>query len=160
VFNFMHYKVTIKKLKEGSMKKHLLIGSAIIVLLLCVAVTPTLAQSNGKCTIWYWDWTGSGSSFTGPAYLWLDSNGTFINDFSETGTWNEFDGSRYLIFDDAPYSFWSGKKTRGFMYDTDGTTTPGTLPGLWYSKGTNKKNCDWTTGVKALRDGPSMNSPQ
>ena len=96
MFDFMHYKVTIKKLKEGSMKKHLLIGSAIIVLLLCVAVTPSLAQSNGKCTIWYWDWTGTGSSFTGPAYLWLDSNGTFINDFSETGTWNEFDGSRYL----------------------------------------------------------------
>jgi hypothetical protein len=140
-------------------KKQVLIVCAIAALLFCLTAAPASAQSKGKCTAWYWDWSGTGSSYLGPAYIWLDANGTFQNNYGETGTWYEYKGARVLIFPDHP-SFWAGKKNIGYMYMTDNSYA-GYLPGLWYNKGAKKTYCNFVaTGVQVMQDGPSMASPE
>lgn len=129
------------------MKKQVLIGVAIFSLLLCLTSAPASAQSSGKCVAWYWDWNEDGS-FAGPLYTWVDNNGTFINAYGEFGTWYEYKGERAFIMDPSEYDgFWVSKKIgAGAMIQYN------IIPigyGVWYSKGTNKKNCETLlTGIQ------------
>jgi hypothetical protein len=132
--------------------KKVFIGFAMIVLLLGLTTVQVSAQATGTCTEWYWDWNNDGS-FLGPAYTWADNNGTFHNSFGESGTWYEYKGERAFTMDTSIYEgFWvSKKKGGGAMVQWDLTPT---LFGVWYSKGTNKKNCDFVTaGIQALQGG-------
>lgn len=131
------------------MKKQLFIGCAIIALFICVAVTPSFAQSKGKCTEWYWDWNGTGDVWEGPMYIWLNGDGTFVTDavYPEylSGTWSENKGVRVLVYPPIvdplqEASFWAGKKNSGYMTDDLGSA-----PGVWYNKGTDKKKCAFVT---------------
>lgn len=133
------------------MKKVLIGFSAIVLLIGCITAQAT-AQSTGKCVAWYWDWYETGS-FNGPLYTWVDNNGTFLNEYGEFGTWYEFKGQRAFIMDPSRYEgFWVSKKIGGgAMIQHDVTPTE---YGVWYSKGTNKKNCaGLLTGTKQLQAG-------
>jgi hypothetical protein len=158
VFDFMHHKIIFKNVKEGNVKK-VFMGFAMIVLLLCLTTAPASAQTTGKCTVWYWDWQMDGT-FLGPLYTWADDNGTFQNQFGEFGTWYEFKGERAFIMDPSYYDgFWVSKKIGGgamIQYNI----TP-VLHGVWYSKGTSKKNCNFVTaGVQASQVGLSTAKPE
>jgi len=150
----MYHKAIITNLKEKDMKK-VCIAFAMIALFLCFAVSPASAQAKGKCYQWYWDWTGVGEAFEGPAYMWLDGNGTFVNSFAETGIWYDNSGARVLVFDSGD-NLWAGKKNRGFMYSA-AVSTPEAPYGIWYNKGTKKSNCDFMT-TTLVEGGPSMSS--
>ena len=131
MFGIMYHNFIITHLKEKNMKKFC-IGFAMIALLFCFTISPASAQAQGKCYQWYWDWTGVGEVFSEPAYLWLDSNGTFVNDFNETGIWYDYKGARVLVFDGSD-NLWAGKKNRGFMYSA-GMSTPEAPFGVWYKR--------------------------
>lgn len=137
--------------------KKFCIAFAMIALLLCFTVSPASAQAKGKCYVWYQDWTGTGEAYEGPAYLWMDSNGTFVNSFYETGIWYNYKGARVLVFDPGD-NLWAGKKNAGFMY-LEGISTPGAPYGVWYNKGTKKSNCDFGMPTK-VEGGPSMLAPK
>lgn len=160
MFGFMYHKVIITNLKENHMKK-LCIALALIALFVHFTTAPASAQMKGKCVQVYFDWSGIGEVYNS-AYVWFDANGTFIDNYSETGVWYDNKGTRVLIFDDYPHAFYAGKKTMGFMRNDE--TVWGGLPGLWYTKGTKKSNCEFVlTGTKSFqapKGGPSPNSPE
>lgn len=156
-----HREVTPKEIKEEGMKKSLFVGLGVVALLICVAVSPSVAQSKGKCVEMYWDWTGTGN-YQGPTYMWIDSNGTFLDSGgSQPGKWYEDKGARFYMYDLNPYSIASGKKYSGFMNHPDSSSV-GVIPGLWYMKGTKKTNCDFATTVSSqtVEGGPSVNTPE
>jgi len=66
-------------------------------------------------------------------------------------------GARVFIYDDAPHSFYAGKKTRGYMRNDD--TIWGGLPGVWYSKGFKKTLCSFafitTAAAETGQDDPT-----
>jgi len=143
--------------------KKFCIALAMIALLVCFTTSPVSAQVKGKCAVLYYDWSGAGESYNS-AHIWFDANGTFITDDLTplTGVWYDNRGSRVWISDDAPHSFYAGKKTMGYMRNDD--TAWGGLPGLWYTKGTKKSNCEFawmpTASFQASEGGPSSNSPE
>lgn len=142
--------------------KKVFIGFAMIALLLCFTTTPASAQAKGKCAELNYDWSGVGNYSS--ANIWFDANGTFItNDLiPQTGVWYDNKGARVWIYDQTPHAFYAGKKTMGYMRNDD--TVWGGLPGVWYTKGTKKDNCDFAlmpaTSRQASEGGPSSNSPE
>lgn len=142
--DLMHH-IVIKIILEENMKK-VLIGFAMIALLLCFTTAPASAQAKGKCVELYYDWTGTGS-YDGPEITWFDANGTFIS-LANSGLWYENKGAKVWIYNDAPHSFYAGKKNSGYMR-ADGTWSVGELPGMWYIKGTKKTNCNFVITTSA-----------
>ena len=126
------------------MNRYAFVVCSLAILFCCITATQATAQTSGKCYNFYFDWTAEGN-FDGPVATWVDNNGTFINEFDEYGYWYDYKGSRTFIMDpDYGYAgIWSGKKTAGSMWYYDGSLTYGTTPGIWYMKGTKKKNCDF-----------------
>jgi hypothetical protein len=141
--------------------KKVFIAFAMLAMLVCFTTSPASAQMKGKCAVLYYDWSGVGAEYNS-VYIWFDANGTFITDETFTGVWYDNKGSRVFIYDDAPHAFYAGKKTMGYMR-TDETVWGG-LPGMWYTKGTKKSNCEFalmpTASFEASEGGPSSNSPE
>ena len=143
--------------------KKIFIAFAILAILVCFTTSPASAQAKGKCVELYYDWSGVGEEYNS-VYIWFDANGTFISNdiIPHTGVWYDTQGSRVWIFDDAPHSFYAGKKTMGYMRNDN--TVWGELPGLWYTKGTKKSNCEFalmpTVSFQESDGGPSSNSPE
>jgi|GEM_PF-4142310 len=143
--------------------KKVFIAFAMLAMLVCFTTSPASAQMKGKCAVLYYDWSGVGAEFNS-VYIWFDANGTFISNdiIPHTGVWYDNKGSKVWIFDDAPHSFYAGKKTMGYMRNDN--TVWGELPGLWYTKGTKKSNCEFalmpTVSFQESDGGTSSNSPE
>jgi hypothetical protein len=142
-------------MEEKFMKK-ILIGFAMIALLLCFTTSPASAQAKGKCVGVYLDWTGVGN-YEGPYHFWFDADGTFTNEFSSSGVWYESKGAKVWIFNASPHAFYSGKKTSGYMR-TDATVWGG-LPGIWYSKGAKKTECNFILSNTVTDGGVDPTNP-
>lgn len=132
--------------------KKVLIGCALVSMLLCFITSPASAQAKGKCVEMFFDWSGTYTGY-GSTTIWFDNNGTFQSIAGYTGVWYDNSGARVWIYDDAPHTFYAGKKTMGFMRND--ATVWGGLPGVWYTKGTKKSNCDFIyaqSSIQTLRD--------
>ncbi len=114
-----------------------------LAMIACLFVSQHSVSAQVKGNVLYCIMIGQEPESYNSAHIWFDANGTFITDDLTplTGVWYDNRGSRVWIYDDAPHSFYAGKKTMGYMRNDD--TAWGGLPGLWYTKGTKKSNCEF-----------------